>query len=107
MYRVRQFDYSLPNVWPPVKQPCDETPLIRVKLLPSGRRFRSAKRNTSRFRDSFFPAAIRTLNYCEEYCRYPPWNIVCYIFVLGESLFIKFLVCVMEMMAYYGFFVFK
>ncbi len=32
------------------------------ELLPSGRRYRSAKIHTSRFRDSFFPRAINILN---------------------------------------------
>ena len=30
--------------------------------LPSGRRFRSIRARTSRFRDSFFPTAVRTIN---------------------------------------------
>ncbi len=36
--------------------------LVLFELLPSGRRFRSAKTHTSSFRDSFSPKAVLTFN---------------------------------------------
>ena len=47
-------------------------------LLPSGRRYKSIRSRTSRYRDSFYPHAIRMLN-----C---PWNIF-----LHYNLFLFFL----------------
>ena len=49
-------------------------------LLPPGRRYRSVKARTTRLKNSFYPQAIRLLNYSIKHCLCTIFNTVNYIY---------------------------